>query len=110
MTFSHSQEKVTEFFESHSEPDFARTGAIAEETVTMEEGPLPQFGHAMEPQLRAIGMPTALKKGVIHLIKDHLVCTKGDKLTSEQARILKLLGHQVTALTIKLTLDGGPVH
>ncbi len=56
-----------------------------------------QFGHAMEPQLRAIGLPTALKKGVIHLIKDHVVCTEGDKLTSEQARILKLLGHQVGA-------------
>jgi len=49
----------------------------------------------MEPQLRALGMPTALKKGVIHLIKDYSVCKKGDKLSSEQARILKLLGHQV---------------
>ena len=89
---------VQEFFDSHSEPDFARTGAIAEQTVTLPEGPLPQFGHAMEPQLRALGMPTALKKGVIHLIKDYEVCKEGDKLSSEQARILKLLGHQVSFL------------
>jgi mRNA turnover protein 4 len=92
------QENVQEFFNSHSEPDFARTGAVAEETVSLHEGPLSQFGHAMEPQLRGLGMPTALKKGVIHLIKDFVVCSKGDKLTSEQARILKLLGHQVRDL------------
>jgi hypothetical protein len=36
------QEKVEAFFESHTEPDFARTGSVAEETVTMEVGPLPQ--------------------------------------------------------------------
>jgi len=98
MSYVFKQENVQEFFNSHSEPDFARTGAVAEETVSLHEGPLSQFGHAMEPQLRGLGMPTALKKGVIHLIKDFVVCSKGDKLTSEQARILKLLGHQVRDL------------
>ena len=56
-------------------------------------GPLPQFAHSIEPQLRALGLPSALQKGVVHLLQDHIVCREGDVLTSEQARILKLLGH-----------------
>lgn len=45
--------------------------------------------HSMEPMLRTqLGLPTALKKGVIHLIKDYTVCTEGTALTPEQARIL----------------------
>merc|ERR1712037_804 len=55
---------------------------------------LSQFPHSIEPQLRALGMPTALKKGVVTLLSDYTVCKKGDTLTSEQTRILKLLGKQ----------------
>ena len=85
---------VEQFLEEHEEPDFLRTGGIAMENVNLREGPLNQFSHAMEPQLRELGMPTALKKGVIHLIKDHVVCKQGEKLTSEQARILKLFDYR----------------
>ena len=94
--------KVEEFFESHSEPDFARTNGVATEDVKLPEGPLPQFGHAMEPQLRGMGMPTTLKRGVIHLLQDYTVCQSGDKLTSEQARILKLLGHKQADFKVNL--------
>jgi len=94
--------KVEAFFESHREPDFARTNGTATEDVTLPEGPLPQFGHAMEPQLRAMGMPTALKRGVITLLAEYPVCKKGDKLSSEQARILKLLGHKQAEFKIDL--------
>lgn len=82
------------FFEEHSKSDFLRTGGIAEDTVILDEGSLPQFSHAMEPQLRKLGMPTELKKGVINLLQDYTVCKEGDTLTSEQAQILKLFGHQ----------------
>ena len=74
--------------------DFARTGGEATEDVLLPEGPLSQFPHSIEPQLRALGMPTALKKGVVTLLSDYTVCKKGDCLTSEQARTLKLLGKQ----------------
>ena len=72
------------------------------DTVELPEGPLIQFSHALEPQLRTLGMPTALKKGVIHLIKDYTVCKKGDKLTSEQARILKLFDHRHASFKMNL--------
>ncbi len=85
-----------DFFEHHEAPDFHRTGSRATSTVTLPAGPLPQFPHSLEPQLRQLGLPTALKKGVVQLLGEegHTVCREGDVLTSEQARLLKLLGRQ----------------
>lgn len=94
--------KVEEFFAGHAEPDYARTNGVATEDVVLPEGPLPQFGHAMEPQLRGLGMPTSLKRGVITLLNEYTVCKKGDKLTSEQARILKLLDHKQAEFKVDL--------
>ena len=75
---SQTLEEVTKYFEDHSESDYLRTGGIAEETVELDAGPLEQFSHAIEPQLRQLGMPTELKKGVIHLmqVKIHTVVCK----------------------------------
>jgi len=42
----------------------------------------------MEPQLRKLGLPTALKKGVVTCLFDYTVCKKGDTLTPEQAQLL----------------------
>lgn len=43
--------------------DYARSGNQAQMDVTLDEGPLEQFPHSMEPQLRQLGLPAALKKG-----------------------------------------------
>merc|ERR1712168_677891 len=91
---SQTTEEVMKYFGEHSENDYLRTGGIAEETVELDAGPLEQFSHAIEPQLRQLGMPTELKKGVINLMQDYTVCKAGVKLTSEQARILKLFDHK----------------
>jgi mRNA turnover protein 4 len=87
-------EDVLEEFQNLSSPDYARTGGICAEDLVLPEGPLPDFSHAIEPQLRALGLPTTLKKGIVTLLKEHVVCKEGDILTSEQARILKLFGNQ----------------
>jgi mRNA turnover protein 4 len=88
---SRSESEVMEIFESFTELDYARSGARAVKTVELEEGPLDQFAHSLEPHLRSLGLPTSLKKGVVTLIKEHTVCKKGQILTPDQARILKLL-------------------
>jgi mRNA turnover protein 4 len=49
----------------------------------------------MEPQLRALGLHTTLVKGVPSLNTSHQLCKTGETLTSEQCRILKLLGVQM---------------
>lgn len=87
---NNDQKKVTDFFAKYSLPDYARTGNIATEDVTIAAGPLTQFQHTMEPELRKLGLHTSLRKGVVTLDTDYTICKKGDKLKPEQARLLKL--------------------
>ena len=51
------------WFTKYTEMDYARAGNKATFTVNLDPGPLEQFPHSMEPQLRQLGLPTALKKG-----------------------------------------------
>merc|ERR1712025_636768 len=94
LVTNQSQDDVMEYFRNLSEPDFARTGGVARQKVQLREGVLNMFSHSMEPQLRQLGMPVQLVKGQVTLLVDYTVCEEGDVLSSEQARILKLLGHQ----------------
>lgn len=83
---------VQEFFNKFGEKDFARGGYVATETITLPEGPLNQFAHSMETYLRTnLLMPTELKQGIIYLRQPFKVSVKGEPLTPEQARLLKLL-------------------
>ncbi|XP_015438500.1 PREDICTED: mRNA turnover protein 4 homolog [Dufourea novaeangliae] len=96
-----TQKEVLKWMEEYEEADYARSGFISNETITLPEGPMPEFPHSIEPHLRQLGMPTALQKGVVVLIKEYNVCKKGQALTPEQARILKLLDKSLA--TFKLT-------
>lgn len=53
--------------------DYSRSGNIATQEVTLEEGALPDFSHSMEPQLRQLGLPTSLKKGKVSPVKNRLL-------------------------------------
>ncbi|GAB6028285.1 mRNA turnover 4 [Chamberlinius hualienensis] len=101
LLFTNStKEEVLKYFSKYSEPDYARAGNKAIQTIVLDKGPLPQFPHSMEPQLRQLGLPTSLERGVVNLIKDFRVCKEDDILTPEQARILKLLGNQMADFRI----------
>ncbi|XP_058487269.1 mRNA turnover protein 4 homolog [Solea solea] len=97
-----TKDEVQEYFNSFKEMDYARAGNKAQMDVTLDEGPLEQFPHSMEPQLRQLGLPTALKKGVVTLLKEHDVCKDGDVLTPEQARILKLFGFEMAEFRVQI--------
>ncbi|XP_064651741.1 mRNA turnover protein 4 homolog [Lineus longissimus] len=99
-----TKEEVLEFFDNHKLSDFARSGNQATQTVVIDEGPLRQFSHSMEPQLRQLGLPTALKRGIITTTKEYEVCKKGQILTPEQARILKLFGYEMANFFV--TIEG----
>lgn len=104
LLFTNSSKKeVLKFFKKYSEPDYARAGATASETVILDKGPLSQFPHNMEPQLRQLGLPTSLQRGIVTLTKDFTVCNEDDVLTPEQARLLKLLGNQM--VDFKITVE-----
>ena len=86
-----SKKQVLKWMEEYEEVEYARSGFVTDESITLPEGPMPEFPHSIEPHLRQLGMPTALQKGVVVLLKEYAVCKKGQTLTPEQARILKLL-------------------
>jgi len=108
-----SKQDVTDFFDSFSAPDFARSGFVAIEDVILPEGDLPDFSHSLEPHLRQLGMPTSLQRGVITLVKEYTVCKKGSVITPEQARILKLMGKMMAEFRVTLKCmwekDGGKI-
>jgi len=97
--------EVLNFFGNFSCPEFARAGNVAIEDVTIEAGPLEQFQHTMEPQLRKLGMHTTLRKGVVHLDTDFKICSKGDKLTPEQCRLLKLFDMLQASFKVKVKVN-----
>ncbi|CAN2388002.1 ribosomal large subunit assembly, partial [Pristimantis euphronides] len=97
-----TEKEVKEWFEQFKETDFARSGNKATYAVVLDEGPLEQFTHSMEPQLRQLGLPTTLKKGVVTLLSDYEVCKEGDILTPEQTRILKLFGYQMAEFKVSI--------
>ncbi|CAD5114481.1 DgyrCDS3607 [Dimorphilus gyrociliatus] len=84
-----TKEDVLKWFTNYSEADYARAGNLAEQTVSLEEGPLEMFPFNMEPELRQLGLPTKLVRGIINLREDYVICKKGEVLTSQQSRLLK---------------------
>jgi len=99
---------VIQYFAGFKEPDYARAGHEVDEMVTLPAGPLENFAFSMEPQLRKLGLPTQLQKGVITLLSDHVVCRAGDKLTPDQARILKLLEKPLAMFRVTLIAQWTP--
>jgi hypothetical protein len=52
------------YFAEFSETDFTRAGTVAEETIEFNEGPLFEMPGSLESQLRKLGMPVKLEKGI----------------------------------------------
>lgn len=97
-----SKAKVTSILKELTTADYARAGYIARRTINLQEGPLPQFAFSMEPQLRKLGLPTKLDKGVIFLYQEHEICKKGEPITAEQAKILKLFEYKLSEFKVNL--------
>ncbi len=111
MFTNENNDKVTAYMEDLCEIDYARTGGIAPETVVVTAADCPLRNReteqaipaTAEPQLRAAGLPTTLKGGHIMLTRDsYQVCEEGDKLTSDQCKLLKLLGLRLSHFRLHL--------
>jgi len=99
-----SEQELRSQIDTYNEYDYARAGTMAVATVVVKEGKLTQFAHSQEPYLRTeLEMPVKLDRGIIHLLQDVKLCTKGDKLTGQQCRLLKYF--EVKLAEFRMNLD-----
>ncbi|EOA37073.1 hypothetical protein CARUB_v10010201mg [Capsella rubella] len=103
------KDEVESLFNAYEDADFSRTGSMAAETVALEEGPLEQFTHEMEPLLRKLNMPVRLNKGTVELVADFVVCEEGKPLSPQSAHILRLLGKKMATFKLNLICRWSPV-
>jgi len=112
---SQTPEEVQMVLDRYHPKDFARAGALATETVTLARGPdaLAKLPHSIEAHLRALGLPTQLVEGKIHLLGDHSVCKAGESLSADAAQVLKLLEKKQAEFSMEMLAhwhkDGGKV-
>jgi mRNA turnover protein 4 len=94
-------DEINKHFQGIQEQVYARAGHMCEEEILIQSGPLTQFAHPLEPHLRKLGLPTALKNGVIHLLKDFYLTQIGETLTPERAKLLELFERKVATFELR---------
>lgn len=97
-----AHDDVVGFFRDYCEDEFARSGFVATHDVHLTQGPLDGFAANQEHNLRQVQLPVGLKKGVITLLQDFSVCSKGDVLTPERAKALQFLDVRMAKFRVKL--------
>lgn len=99
-------EEVKTYFQEFVKPGYARSGAVATETISLPEGPVKRGSepvpHNMEPLLRSLGMPTSLKNGIVTLLVPYTICMTGETLSTNQSHLLKLFYHQLAEFSVDL--------
>ena len=83
-----SQEDVEAYFAKTSMISFAKSGFAATETITIPAGFLSEFVGSMYESLHKLGLPVFLNKGQLELTEEYTICTQGEMLTPERAKLL----------------------
>lgn len=94
------------YFEDYSCPNFPSPGDIATETIIFKRGlpkELQKFQSSMEEQFRNIGLKLKLDNSKWYLLEDFTVCKKDEKISPEQAKLLRILDKRVEEFKIKIT-------
>jgi len=99
------REEVMELFEKWEAVDFARAGSKATQDFSLQMGPLESpegpLPHTVEPFLRQHKLPVKLNRGVVEIITDHTVCKAGQRLTPDQAAILRVFHVRMSSFCFK---------
>ena len=95
-------ENEIEYFDNYSCPYFKSPGQLANESVTLRKGgdDFAGFSSSFENQLRRLGLKVKVDNQKIVLISDFELSKAGEPITSNQARIFRLLGVQDAAFRI----------
>lgn len=87
--------EVAEYFEGFVRSDFARAGFVATKTITLEAGPVEWMPFSLEERFQTLGLPLEVKDKVINITKPFDLCTFGEPITAQQAKLLKHFGHEL---------------
>lgn len=99
------KEEIEQYFANFAEKDFARAGAEATETVTVNNEMLYNFPTSMVDQFRKLGLPVDVDNGKLVLTggkEEHTVCEDGDELSAEDCKILHQFGVKLTEFKVAL--------
>jgi len=96
--------KIIKFFGNFKRLEFPHSGFVAKKDFIIPPGPLNKnkFPSTLEPQLRSLGLPIKLIRGIIHVENKFPVCRKGQVLNSKKSRILKFFGKRQEITTIEI--------
>jgi mRNA turnover protein 4 len=97
--------EVEEYFNNFAEDDFARAGATATRTVTVNNEMLYNFPSSMVEQFRKLNLPVDIDNGKLVLTggkKEHTICEEGDELSVEACKLLVQFGVKLTEFRVKL--------
>mmetsp|Transcript_11 Transcript_11/g.3 ORF Transcript_11/g.3 Transcript_11/m.3 type:complete len:181 (+) Transcript_11:321-863(+) len=104
MMTSKPIDEVEKFFADFVEEDFARAGAVATRTVTVDNKMLYNFPTSMVDQFRKHGLPVDVDTGKLVLTgkDEHTICEEGDVLSAEACKLLFQFGVKLTEFKVKL--------
>jgi len=98
---SRADEEILDYFQNYDHPEYAKAGAIPDETVVIPAGEL-VFPVSMLDELRKLGLIVEVDNGKLTLREPYTAAAVGTPLTPEQARILVKLEKPIISFTIKL--------
>eukprot|EP01038_Epipyxis_sp_PR26KG_P005301 gene5301-7364_t len=92
---------VIKYFKNYRSEEFAKAGAIPNETVILQPGPL-EFPVSMMDELRKLGLTVEVENSGISLRTEFTVANEGEPLTPDQARILQKLNKKLVDFKINM--------
>ena len=102
---SRPRAEVEEYFENFVEPDFARAGFEAPESVFVDNTMLENFPVSMVEQLRKLGLPTQVDNGKVILMDgrtEYRICKEGETLSAEKCKLLVQFGKKLSEFRVRL--------
>uniref|UniRef100_A0A6V1SP53 Ribosome assembly factor mrt4 n=1 Tax=Heterosigma akashiwo TaxID=2829 RepID=A0A6V1SP53_HETAK len=98
---SRPRDEVESYFSNFSKKDFAKAGAIAPETVTLERGSL-NFPAYMMSEIRKLGLTVEVRDAVLELMEDATICVAGEPIGVEAAKLLEHMQLKLATFQISL--------
>lgn len=93
---------IRKSFEGFHKKCFARAGALASQTVKLDEGVLQGHESSKVEYFRKLGMPVKVQNSQLYLMETFVVCREGRKMSPEQCSILKQLGLQMATMKLRV--------